>query len=112
MTLALAETWATPSACCPTAQTHAIAAISNNVIFVNLRTGVTTATLNTGVVGDIELSFDGQYAFVSNFNARIIDRCQSQIGGVGVMTVNPTPLNPELFALKLPLTKCDRWDRN
>jgi YVTN family beta-propeller protein len=54
-------------------QTHAIAAISNNVIFVNLATGATTATLSTGVVGDIELSFDGQYAFVSNFNARVID---------------------------------------
>ena len=54
-------------------QSHAIAAISNNVIFVNLSSGVTTATLSTGVVGDIEISFDGQYAFVSNFNARVID---------------------------------------
>jgi YVTN family beta-propeller protein len=54
-------------------QSHAIAAISNNVIFVNLSTGLTTATLSTGVVGDIEISFDGQYAFVSNFNARVID---------------------------------------
>ncbi|MHC4414563.1 MAG: beta-propeller fold lactonase family protein [Planctomycetota bacterium] len=54
-------------------KSHAIAAISNNVIFVNLDTGVTTATLFTGVVGDIEISFDGQFAFVSNFNARVID---------------------------------------
>lgn len=53
--------------------THAIAAISNNVIFVNLANGQVTATINTGVVGDIEFSHDGQYAFVSNFNARIID---------------------------------------
>ncbi len=52
---------------------HAIAAILNAVIFVNLSTGATASTLNTGSVGDIEISFDGQYAFVSNFNARIID---------------------------------------
>ncbi|MDY7107690.1 MAG: beta-propeller fold lactonase family protein [Planctomycetota bacterium] len=52
---------------------YAIAAISNNVIFVNLETGVTTATVSTGVVGEIEISHDGQYAFVSNYNARVID---------------------------------------
>jgi YVTN family beta-propeller protein len=54
-------------------KSHAMAAISNNVIFVNLTDGTTTATLYTGSVGDIELSFDGQYAFVSNYNARVID---------------------------------------
>jgi len=54
-------------------KSHAIAAISNNVIFVNLTSGATTATLYTGSVGDIEISFDGQYAFVSNYNARVID---------------------------------------
>ncbi|MFQ5805403.1 MAG: hypothetical protein ACE5I3_03010, partial [Phycisphaerae bacterium] len=53
-------------------KSHAIAAISNNTIFTNLTTGDRTATLYTGVVGDIELSFDGQYAFVSNYNARVI----------------------------------------
>ena len=53
--------------------THAIAAISNNTIFVNLTTGARAATINTGVVGDIEISYDGQYAFVSNYNARVID---------------------------------------
>ncbi len=60
-------------------ESHAIAAISNNVIFVNLATGVTTATLSTGSVGDIELSFDGQFAFVSNFNARVIRIATQQI---------------------------------
>jgi YVTN family beta-propeller protein len=54
-------------------KTHALAAISNNTIFTNLTTGARTATLYTGVVGDIELSFDGQYAFVSNYNSRVID---------------------------------------
>jgi YVTN family beta-propeller protein len=51
---------------------HAIAAISNNTIFVDLATGTEDARIPTGVVGDIEISFDGQYAFVSNFNARVI----------------------------------------
>lgn len=54
-------------------KTHAIAAISNNTIFVNLATGARAATISTGTVGDIELSYNGQYAFVSNTNARIID---------------------------------------
>jgi YVTN family beta-propeller protein len=54
-------------------KSHAICAISNNVIFVNLTSGVTDATLATGVVGDIEFSFNGQYAFVSNFNSSVID---------------------------------------
>ena len=54
-------------------KTHAMAAISNNVIFTNLTTGARAATISTGVVGDIVLSFDGQYAFVSNYNARVID---------------------------------------
>ncbi len=54
-------------------KTHAMAAISNNVIFVRLSDGATTATLSTGSVGDIEISFDGQFAFVSNFNARVIN---------------------------------------
>lgn len=53
-------------------KSHAIAGISNNIIFVNLTTGVLATQIMTGVVGDIEISFDGQYAFVSNFNARVI----------------------------------------
>lgn len=66
-------------------KSHAIAAISNNVIFVNLTTGARAATLNTGTVGDIELSYDGQYAFVSNFNARVIDVAARSI--VATMTL-------------------------
>ena len=53
-------------------RSHALASIINNLIFVNLTTGATTATLFTGSVGDIEFSHDGQYAFVANFNARVI----------------------------------------
>lgn len=53
-------------------KSHAIAAISNNVIFVNLTTGAVATTIMTGVVGEVEISFDGQYAFVSNANARVI----------------------------------------
>ncbi|MDX2131868.1 MAG: hypothetical protein SFY69_07440 [Planctomycetota bacterium] len=51
---------------------HAIAAISNNVIFVDLASGVVDATIMTGSVGDIEI-VDSTTAFVSNFNSRVID---------------------------------------
>lgn len=54
-------------------KSHAIAAISNNVIFVNLTTGVQAAQLFTGTVGDVVFTFDGAYAFVSNFNSAVID---------------------------------------
>jgi YVTN family beta-propeller protein len=57
----------TPSA------SHAIVAVSNAVRFVDLVTGVVDAPISTGTVGDIGITFDGQYAVVSNFNARIID---------------------------------------
>ncbi|MDZ4754272.1 MAG: cytochrome D1 domain-containing protein [Phycisphaerae bacterium] len=52
---------------------HVMAAISNNVVFINLATGATDSTVSTGSVGDIEISSDGLYAFVSNFNAAIIN---------------------------------------
>ncbi|CAG0964726.1 Hydrazine synthase subunit beta [Phycisphaerales bacterium] len=51
--------------------THAVAAISNNVIFVDLASGVTDATISTGTVGDIEIL--GNFAFVSNFNSSVIN---------------------------------------
>ncbi len=76
-------------------KSHAIAAISNNAIFVNLATGALTATLSTGSVGDIELSFDGQYAFVSNFNSRVVDIASQSI--VAVLPLAPsaeTALSP------------------
>lgn len=69
-------------------KSHAIAAISNNTVFVNLATGATPATLFTGSVGDIELSFDGQYAFVSNFNSSVIDIATRTI--VKTLTLAPT----------------------
>jgi YVTN family beta-propeller protein len=62
---------------------HAIAGISNNVIFVNLTTGAVDATINTGVVGEIEISHDGQFAFVSNFTCRVIDiATRTQVGQI------------------------------
>ncbi|HEV8114301.1 MAG TPA: beta-propeller fold lactonase family protein [Planctomycetota bacterium] len=69
-------------------KSHAIAAISNNVVFVNLTTGATAATLSTGSVGDIEISFDGQYAFISNFNSSVIDISTRTI--VKTLTLAPT----------------------
>ena len=52
---------------------YALVPIDNNVLFVDLATGATAATLFTGAVGDIELSYDGKYAFVSNSPAAVID---------------------------------------
>jgi len=77
-------------------KSHAIAAISNNVIFVDLATGATTATLATGVVGDIEISFDGQYAFVSNFSSRVVDVASQTI-------VASLPLAPTAEAAASPV---------
>ncbi len=51
----------------------AIAGSLNNTSFYSLATGATTGTIFTGSVGDIEISFDGQYAFVSNFNSSVIN---------------------------------------
>ncbi|MFH0943854.1 MAG: hypothetical protein V2A76_01545 [Planctomycetota bacterium] len=53
-------------------KSHAMAAILNGVIFLNLTSGTVAATLSTGTVGDIEFSYDGQFAYVSNYNSRII----------------------------------------
>jgi YVTN family beta-propeller protein len=57
-------------------KTHAISTAfvspSTVTLFHDLSTGATAASIVTGVVGDIELSHDGQYAFVSNFNAAVI----------------------------------------
>ncbi|MCU0979313.1 MAG: S8 family serine peptidase, partial [Pirellulaceae bacterium] len=52
---------------------YALVPIDNNVLFVDLATGATAATLSTGALGDIELSFDGKYAFVSSSPAAVID---------------------------------------
>ncbi len=61
----------------------AIAAISNNTCFYSLATGARTAMISTGVVGDIEISHDDQYAFVSNFNSRVINiATQSQVASI------------------------------
>jgi YVTN family beta-propeller protein len=51
---------------------YAIAAIVNSAGFYSLATGARTSVISTGVVGDIEISYDGQYAFVSNANSRVI----------------------------------------
>ena len=69
-------------------KTHAIASILNAVQFVNLSSGAVTAVISTGTSGDIGISFDGQYAFVANFNARVIDiATQTQ---VNVLTYGPS----------------------
>ncbi len=88
----LASTW--PTGNTPQSQvirltptnSHAIVAISNNVIFVNLANGAIDATLSTGVVGDI-LIVDPTTAFVTNFNSSVVNLTTRTI----TMTL---PLNP------------------
>lgn len=58
---------------------YVIGAISNNAIFMDLATGNITATLYTGTVGDVEISSDDQYAFVSNYNASVISLASQSI---------------------------------
>ena len=67
---------------------YAIAASLNVVIFVDLVTGAITSTVSTGTVGDIALSFDGQYAFVSNFNSSVIDLASQS--KVATLSIAPT----------------------
>jgi YVTN family beta-propeller protein len=55
-------------------KSHTIAAISNNTVFVNLcDRREPPATLFTAPSATSSSSFDGQYAFVSNFNSSVID---------------------------------------
>jgi len=53
-------------------KSHAMLGVLNNLEFVNLTTGAVTTTISTGSVGDIQISFDGKFAIVSNFNLRVI----------------------------------------
>jgi len=69
-------------------KSHALGVLSNEVVFVNLSTGATTATLFTGIVGDIELSFDGQYAFATNQSSAIISLASQTI--VKTLPLAPT----------------------
>ncbi len=54
-------------------KSHALAAIMNNVVFINLSSGAVTATLSTGTVGDIQLTADQQSFIVSNYTTRKIN---------------------------------------
>ncbi len=67
----------------------------NDTFIVDLASGAETARFFTGAVGDIELSFDGQYAIVSNFNFRIIELASESL-------VRTLPLAPAAEAATSP----------
>ena len=69
-------------------KSHAIVGAVNDVHFVDLLTGATTAVIPTGIVGDIELSFDGSHAFVGNVNARLIEIASQSV--VDTFSFDPT----------------------
>lgn len=76
-------------------KSHAIAAIQNATIFVNLSTGAQAASISTGTVGDIEISFDGQFAYVSNYNSRIIDiASRSLVKTITLQAANEAAASP------------------
>ncbi len=76
----------------------AVAAVQNAVIFVNLTTGVQSTPLSTGSVGDIEFTFDGAFAFISNFNSSVIDLATRTI-------VKVLPLAPTVEAALSPVAR-------
>ncbi len=78
-------------------KSHALCAVSNAIIFVNLATGAVPTQITTGIVGDIEFSFDGQLAFVSNFNSRVIDLASRTL-------LATLPLAPSYEAAVSPVT--------
>ena len=82
---------------------HAIAATSGHLIFVDLATGATTADIVTGSVGGIELSFDGRYAFIPGYTDRVIDiDSQNVVGTVTFATCRAAATSPtELRAVAL-----------
>jgi len=54
-------------------KTEAIVAVQNAVQFIDLGSLSVLGTVSTGTVGDIEFTFDDQYAVITNFNTRVID---------------------------------------
>lgn len=69
-------------------KTRALFSSLNSVRFLDLSTGTVSPPISTGTVGDIEFSFDDQYAFVSNFNSRVIDLATESV--VAVLPLAPT----------------------
>ena len=74
---------------------HALLSSLNDTFIINIATGVETARFYTGAVGDIELSFDGQFAIVSNYNFRIIELAtQTLVNTIPVAAVAEAATNP------------------
>lgn len=66
----------------------AVAAISNNVVFVDLATGLVSATVSTGIAGDIGLTADQSAFVVTNFTTRVIDIASQSV--TSALSVAPT----------------------
>lgn len=69
-------------------RTQAIVAVQNAVEFIDLATATNLGSVSTGTVGDIEFTFDDQYAVVTNFNTRVIDLQSRAV--VRTMSLAPT----------------------
>ena len=69
-------------------KTEAIVGVQNAVEFIDLSAGQVVATVSTGTVGDIQFTFDDQFAVVTNFNTRVIQLSSRSV--VSTMTVAST----------------------
>jgi len=63
-------------------KSHMVCGYLNDTFFVNLTSGAETARIITGTIGDIELTFDGQYAVVSNFTLRTLSLATQSVVGL------------------------------
>jgi YVTN family beta-propeller protein len=80
---------------------YAIATTYGDVLFVNMTTGATAATIACATINDLEISYDGQYLFVPGYQPEVISIATrtvvKQITGTGEVfayeaAVSPTAL--------------------
>ncbi len=65
---------------------YALVGVSSNVLFVDLETGDITASVHTGTVMDLEISYDGAYAFVTGVSCSVIDIASQSLVATPALT--------------------------
>ncbi|QDV09042.1 Lactonase, 7-bladed beta-propeller [Planctomycetes bacterium Poly30] len=76
-------------------KTQAIVAVQNAVEFIDLAAATVVATVSTGTVGDIEFTFDDQFAVVTNFNTRVIRlSTRSQVASLNIAATYDAAVSP------------------
>jgi YVTN family beta-propeller protein len=76
-------------------KSEAIVSVQNAVEFIDLSAGQVVATVSTGTVGDIQFTFDDQFAVVTNFNTRVIRlSTRSQVASLSVAATAEAAASP------------------